>query len=156
MDLRGGAVEWASKDKSSKKHVLEVRRRRRERLKALIFSESLTRAVSPAAEDSAGHRASDPVGERWRHQRVVPSAAGLHQHPRESQLDPSRSRVHSEVAHGYGVCVSVCAHQAWESDEAIEEDMPESPVEKQDKDKEHRDSKKSRGLSPCKQNPQLC
>lgn len=38
------------------------------------------------------------------------------------------------------------AHQAWESDEAIEEDMPESPVEKHDKDKEHRDSKKSRGL----------
>uniref|UniRef100_A0A674NKM3 Rho GTPase activating protein 12b n=1 Tax=Takifugu rubripes TaxID=31033 RepID=A0A674NKM3_TAKRU len=59
VDLRGGAVEWASKDKSSKKHVLE----------------------------------------------------------------------------------------AWESDEAIEEDMPESPVEKHDKDKEHRDSKKNRGLS---------
>lgn len=42
--------------------------------------------------------------------------------------------------------------QAWESDEAIEEDMPESPsTEKQDKDKEkekekeHRDSKKNRG-----------
>lgn len=37
MDLRGGAVEWASKDKSSKKHVLEVRRRRQEHLKALTF-----------------------------------------------------------------------------------------------------------------------
>lgn len=24
MDLRGGSVEWASKDKSSKKHVIEV------------------------------------------------------------------------------------------------------------------------------------
>lgn len=24
VDLRGGSVEWASKDKSSKKHVLEV------------------------------------------------------------------------------------------------------------------------------------
>lgn len=34
VDLRGGSVEWASKDKSSKKHVLEVRRRR-EDLKAL-------------------------------------------------------------------------------------------------------------------------
>lgn len=37
--------------------------------------------------------------------------------------------------------------QAWESDEAIEEDMPESPdTEKHDKDKEHRDSKKGRGV----------
>lgn len=36
--------------------------------------------------------------------------------------------------------------QAWESDEAIEEDMPESPgAEKQDKEKDHRDSKKNRG-----------
>lgn len=26
MDLRGGSVEWASKDKSSKKHVIEVGR----------------------------------------------------------------------------------------------------------------------------------
>lgn len=24
MDLKGGSVEWASKDKSSKKHVIEV------------------------------------------------------------------------------------------------------------------------------------
>uniref|UniRef100_A0AAQ5ZU71 Rho GTPase activating protein 12a n=1 Tax=Amphiprion ocellaris TaxID=80972 RepID=A0AAQ5ZU71_AMPOC len=36
--------------------------------------------------------------------------------------------------------------EAWESDEAIEEDMPESPgAEKHDKEKEHRDSKKGRG-----------
>uniref|UniRef100_A0A3Q2QE18 Rho GTPase activating protein 12 n=1 Tax=Fundulus heteroclitus TaxID=8078 RepID=A0A3Q2QE18_FUNHE len=57
VDLRGASVEWASKEKSSKKHVIE----------------------------------------------------------------------------------------AWESDEAIEEDMPESPgAEKQDKEKDHRDSKKNR------------
>uniref|UniRef100_A0A7N6ATG1 Rho GTPase activating protein 12a n=1 Tax=Anabas testudineus TaxID=64144 RepID=A0A7N6ATG1_ANATE len=38
--------------------------------------------------------------------------------------------------------------EAWESDEAIEEDMPESPGgEKHDKEKEHRDSKKGRGTS---------
>lgn len=36
--------------------------------------------------------------------------------------------------------------QAWESDEAIEEDMPESPgTEKHDKEKDPRDSKKNRG-----------
>lgn len=40
--------------------------------------------------------------------------------------------------------------QAWESDEAIEEDMPESPgAEKHDKEKEHRDSKKGRGVCVC-------
>lgn len=45
-----------------------------------------------------------------------------------------------------GVRVCVCS-QAWESDEAIEEDMPESPgAEKHDKEKEHRDSKKGRGM----------
>lgn len=39
-----------------------------------------------------------------------------------------------------------CVLQAWESDEAIEEDMPESPgAEKQDKEKEHRDSRKNAG-----------
>lgn len=42
----------------------------------------------------------------------------------------------------------MCVLQAWESDEAIEEDMPESPgAEKHDKEKEHRDSKK--GRSAC-------
>lgn len=36
--------------------------------------------------------------------------------------------------------------QAWESDEAIEEDMPDSPgAEKQDKEKDQRESKKNRG-----------
>lgn len=41
----------------------------------------------------------------------------------------------------------MCVSQAWESDEAIEEDMPDSPgAEKHDKEKEHRDSKKGRGL----------
>lgn len=52
------------------------------------------------------------------------------------------------------VCMCACVHvcvwgggQAWESDEAIEEDMPESPgAEKQDKEKDHRDSKKNRGV----------
>uniref|UniRef100_A0A8C7N2B1 Rho GTPase activating protein 12 n=1 Tax=Oncorhynchus kisutch TaxID=8019 RepID=A0A8C7N2B1_ONCKI len=68
VDLRGGSIEWASKDKSSKKHVIEV-------------SELL-------------HKTQTGGG-------------------------------------GQG-----------QSDEAIEEDMPESPgAEKQDKEKDHRDSK---------------
>uniref|UniRef100_A0A8B9LBS3 Rho GTPase activating protein 12b n=1 Tax=Astyanax mexicanus TaxID=7994 RepID=A0A8B9LBS3_ASTMX len=37
--------------------------------------------------------------------------------------------------------------EAWESDEAIEEDMPESPgTEKQDKEKDHRDFKKNKAI----------
>lgn len=43
-----------------------------------------------------------------------------------------------------------CLSQAWESDEAIEEDLPESPgPEGHDKEKEHRDSKRARGQCVC-------
>lgn len=44
--------------------------------------------------------------------------------------------------------ISSSVFQAWESDEAIEEDMPESPgVEKLEKDKDHRPPKKDKGQS---------
>uniref|UniRef100_A0A3Q3Q3W3 Rho GTPase activating protein 12a n=1 Tax=Monopterus albus TaxID=43700 RepID=A0A3Q3Q3W3_MONAL len=93
VDLRGGSVEWASKDKSSKKHVIEVKTRQGTEL--LIQSEN------------------DSVVTEWF--RTLQDTISTH---------------------------------AWESDEAIEEDMPESPgVEKHDKEKEQRDSKKGRGLS---------
>ncbi|XP_035270356.1 rho GTPase-activating protein 12b isoform X3 [Anguilla anguilla] len=92
VDLRGGSVEWASKDKSSKKHVIELKTRQGTEL--LIQSEI------------------DSVINDW-----------------------------------YRSLVETISTHAWESDEAIEEDMPESPgAEKQDKEKEHRDSKKSRVL----------
>uniref|UniRef100_A0A7N8WNL5 Rho GTPase activating protein 12 n=1 Tax=Mastacembelus armatus TaxID=205130 RepID=A0A7N8WNL5_9TELE len=93
VDLRGGSVEWASKDKSSKKHVIELKTRQGTEL--LIQSEN------------------DGVINDWL--RALQDTISTH---------------------------------AWESDEAIEEDMPESPgTEKHDKEKEHRDSKKGRGLS---------
>uniref|UniRef100_A0A8C6U8Z0 Rho GTPase activating protein 12 n=1 Tax=Neogobius melanostomus TaxID=47308 RepID=A0A8C6U8Z0_9GOBI len=85
VDLRGGSVDWASKDKSSKKRVIEG-------TELLIQSEI------------------DSVINDW--YRALTETINTH---------------------------------AWESDEAIEEDMPESPgAEKQDKEKEHRDSKKNR------------
>ncbi|XP_059914004.1 rho GTPase-activating protein 12-like isoform X2 [Gadus macrocephalus] len=88
VDLRGGSVDWASKDKSSKKNVLELKTRQATEL--LIQSDNET------------------VINDW--------------------LQTLQE--------------TICTH-AWESDEAIEEDMPESPgTEKQDKEKEHRDSKK--------------
>ncbi|XP_044076393.1 rho GTPase-activating protein 12-like isoform X7 [Siniperca chuatsi] len=92
VDLRGGSVEWASKDKSSKKHVIEVKTRQGTEL--LIQSEN------------------DAVVTDW-----------------------------------YRALQDTISTHAWESDEAIEEDMPESPgVEKHDKEKEHRDSKKGRAM----------
>ncbi|XP_026230585.1 rho GTPase-activating protein 12-like isoform X5 [Anabas testudineus] len=92
VDLRGGSAEWASKDKSSKKHVIEVKTRQGTEL--LIQSEN------------------DTLINDW-----------------------------------YRVLQDVISTHAWESDEAIEEDMPESPGgEKHDKEKEHRDSKKGRAM----------
>uniref|UniRef100_A0AAQ5XBH4 Rho GTPase activating protein 12a n=1 Tax=Amphiprion ocellaris TaxID=80972 RepID=A0AAQ5XBH4_AMPOC len=94
VDLRGGSVEWASKDKSSKKHVIELKTRQGTEL--LIQSEN------------------DGLINDWF--RTLQDTISTH---------------------------------AWESDEAIEEDMPESPgAEKHDKEKEHRDSKKGRAMKP--------
>ncbi|XP_070708786.1 rho GTPase-activating protein 12b [Pempheris klunzingeri] len=90
VDLRGGSVEWASKDKSSKKHVIELKTHQGTEL--LIQSEI------------------DSIINDW--YRALTETINTH---------------------------------AWESDEAIEEDMSESPgAEKQDKEKEHRESKKTR------------
>ncbi|XP_023865921.1 rho GTPase-activating protein 12 isoform X3 [Salvelinus sp. IW2-2015] len=87
VDLRGGSIEWASKDKSSKKHVIELKTRQGTEL--LIQSEN------------------DSFINDW-----------------------------------YRALTDTISTHAWESDEAIEEDMPESPgAEKQDKEKDHRDSK---------------
>ncbi|XP_058875564.1 rho GTPase-activating protein 12-like isoform X6 [Acipenser ruthenus] len=90
VDLRGAILEWASKDKSSKKRVLELKTRQGTEL--LIQSEN------------------DTVINDW-----------------------------------FKALGEMISTHAWESDEAIEEDMPESPgADKHDKDS--RDSKKSRTM----------
>ncbi|CAG5895695.1 unnamed protein product [Menidia menidia] len=92
VDLRGALLDWASKDKSSKKHVIELKTRQGTEL--LIQSEI------------------DSVINDWF--RALTETINTH---------PS------------------------ESNEAMEEDIPESPgAEKQDKEKDHRDCKKSRGM----------
>ncbi|XP_075878390.1 rho GTPase-activating protein 12-like isoform X16 [Nelusetta ayraudi] len=92
VDLKGGSVEWASKDKSSKKHVIELKTRQGTDL--LIQSDN-----------------------------------------------------ESTITEWYRALQDTVTIHAWESDEAIEEDMPESPgAEKHDKEKEHRDSKKGRSV----------
>uniref|UniRef100_A0A673K9M4 Rho GTPase-activating protein 12-like n=1 Tax=Sinocyclocheilus rhinocerous TaxID=307959 RepID=A0A673K9M4_9TELE len=96
VELKGGSVDWASKDKSSKKHVLELKTRQGMELLLQSDNESLIN--------------------EW-HKALI------------------------EAIHTY----------AWESDEAIEEDMPESPdTEKHDKEKEQRNSKKGRGKKKTK------
>ncbi|XP_030607309.1 rho GTPase-activating protein 12-like isoform X2 [Archocentrus centrarchus] len=92
VDLKGGSVEWASKDKSSKKHVLELKTRQGTEL--LIQSEN------------------DSVINEW-----------------------------------FKALQETISNHASESDDPIEADLPESPgVEKRDKEKEHRDSKKVRAM----------
>ncbi|KAJ8010292.1 hypothetical protein DPEC_G00073520 [Dallia pectoralis] len=92
VDLRGGSVDWASKDKSSKKHVIELKTRQGTEL--LIQSEI------------------DSVINDW-----------------------------------FRALTDTISTHAWESDEAIEVDMPESPgAEKQDREKDHKDSKKTRAM----------
>ncbi|XP_055031098.1 rho GTPase-activating protein 12b isoform X5 [Misgurnus anguillicaudatus] len=92
VDLRGGSVEWASKEKSSKKHVIELKTRTGTEL--LIQSEI------------------DSVINDW-----------------------------------YKALSETINTHAWESDEAIEEDMPESPgTEKHDREKDLKDIKKNRAM----------
>ncbi|TRZ00234.1 hypothetical protein DNTS_014330 [Danionella cerebrum] len=90
VDLRGGSVEWASKEKSSKKHVIELK----------------TRAGTDLL---------------------------------------IQSEIESVVSDWFRALSETINTHAWESDEAIEEDMPDSPgTEKHDKEKDPRDSKKNR------------
>ncbi|XP_043990402.1 rho GTPase-activating protein 12-like isoform X2 [Gambusia affinis] len=94
VDLKGASVDWAPKDKSSKKHVLELKIRQGTEL--LLWSEN------------------DTVVNEWL--KALQEAISAH---------------------------------AWESDEAIEEDMPESPgAEKLDKDKAQSLSKKDKAMKP--------
>ncbi|XP_020494235.2 rho GTPase-activating protein 12b isoform X6 [Labrus bergylta] len=56
-----------------------------------------------------------------------------------------QSEIDSVINDWYRALTETINTHAWESDEAIEEDMPESPgAEKQDKEKDQRDSKKNR------------
>uniref|UniRef100_A0A3Q0S2T6 Rho GTPase activating protein 12 n=1 Tax=Amphilophus citrinellus TaxID=61819 RepID=A0A3Q0S2T6_AMPCI len=58
-----------------------------------------------------------------------------------------QSEIDSVISDWYRALTETINTHAWESDEAIEEDMPESPgAEKQDKEKDHRDTKKSRAM----------
>ncbi|KAG7220009.1 hypothetical protein INR49_009329 [Caranx melampygus] len=100
VDLRGGSVEWASKDKSSKKNVIELKTRQGTELLIQSDNDGLINDWYRTLQDTISTHVSDDTF--------------LTRSPR-----------------------------AWESDEAIEEDMPESPgFDKPDK--EHRDSKKGR------------
>ncbi|XP_030688219.1 rho GTPase-activating protein 12 isoform X6 [Globicephala melas] len=90
VDLKGATIEMASKDKSSKKNVFELKTRQGTEL--LIQSDN------------------DAAINEW-----------------------------------FKVLSSTISNQTVEPDEAIEEDVPDSPgIEKHDKEKDHKDLKKSR------------
>ncbi|XP_034616021.1 rho GTPase-activating protein 12 isoform X10 [Trachemys scripta elegans] len=92
VDLRGAVIDWASKDKSSKKNVIELKTRQGTEL--LIQSDN------------------DVFINEW-----------------------------------FKVLSYTISNQTVESDEAFEDDVPDSPgVEKQDKEKDHKDSKKLRSM----------
>uniref|UniRef100_A0A8C3XVR2 Rho GTPase-activating protein 12 n=1 Tax=Chelydra serpentina TaxID=8475 RepID=A0A8C3XVR2_CHESE len=92
VDLRGAVIDWASKDKSSKKNVIELKTRQGTEL--LIQSDN------------------DIFINEW-----------------------------------FKVLTYTISNQVLESDEAFEDDVPDSPgVEKQDKEKDHKDSKKLRSM----------
>ncbi|XP_078519471.1 rho GTPase-activating protein 12 isoform X2 [Lissotriton helveticus] len=92
VDLKGATVDWASKDKSSKKNVIELKTRNGTELLIQSDSEILIQEWHDALSQTIGN-------------------------------------------------------QTVESDEGIEDEVPDSPgVEKQDKEKDHRISKKSRSI----------
>ncbi|XP_021097615.1 rho GTPase-activating protein 12 isoform X7 [Heterocephalus glaber] len=92
VDLKGAAIEMASKDKSSKKNVFELRTRQGTEL--LIQSDN------------------DAIISDW-----------------------------------FKVLSSTISNQAVETDEAMEEEIPDSPgIEKQDKEKDQKDLKKLRSM----------
>ncbi|XP_069504163.1 rho GTPase-activating protein 12 isoform X3 [Ambystoma mexicanum] len=92
VDLKGASIDWASKDKSSKKNVIELKTRQGTEL--LIQSDNET----------------------------------------------SMQEWHTALSQTIG-------KQTVESDEGIEDEVPDSPgVEKHDKEKDHRESKKSRSM----------
>ncbi|KAM9022714.1 rho GTPase-activating protein 12 isoform 7-T7 [Ara ararauna] len=94
VDLKGALIDWASKDKSSKKNVIELKTRQGTEL--LIQSDN------------------DSFINEW-----------------------------------YKVLNYTINNQVVESDEAVEDEIPDSPgVEKQDKEKENKDSKKLRLKAP--------
>ncbi|XP_029444455.1 rho GTPase-activating protein 12 isoform X6 [Rhinatrema bivittatum] len=92
VDLKGALIEWASKEKSSKKNVIELKTR--QGMELLIQSDN------------------DSLINEW----------------------------------FKALCYTI-SNQVGESEEAFEDDVPDSPgVEKHDKEKDHRDSKKSRSI----------
>uniref|UniRef100_A0ABM5GN51 Rho GTPase-activating protein 12 isoform X6 n=1 Tax=Pogona vitticeps TaxID=103695 RepID=A0ABM5GN51_9SAUR len=92
VDLRGAVVDWASKDKSSKKNVIELKTRQGTEL--LIQSDN------------------DISVTEW-----------------------------------FKVLKNAISNQTVESDEVLDDEMPDSPgAEKQDKEKDHKDSRKLRSI----------
>uniref|UniRef100_A0A3Q2WIU1 Rho GTPase activating protein 12a n=1 Tax=Haplochromis burtoni TaxID=8153 RepID=A0A3Q2WIU1_HAPBU len=87
VDLKGGSVEWASKDKSSKKHVIELKTRQGTDLLIQSENDSIVNDWFKALQDTISNHASesdDPI------EADMPESPGAEKHDKEKDRRDSK------------------------------------------------------------------
>ncbi|KAL3988897.1 hypothetical protein ACER0C_013215 [Sarotherodon galilaeus] len=87
VDLKGGSVEWASKDKSSKKNVIELKTRQGTDLLIQSENESVANEWFKALQDTISNHASesdDPI------EADMPESPGAEKHDKEKDRRDSK------------------------------------------------------------------
>ncbi|XP_063319082.1 rho GTPase-activating protein 12-like isoform X2 [Pelmatolapia mariae] len=87
VDLKGGSVDWASKDKSSKKHVIELKTRQGTDLLIQSENDSIVNDWFKALQDTISNHASesdDPI------EADMPESPGAEKHDKEKDRRDSK------------------------------------------------------------------
>lgn len=87
VDLKGGSVDWASKDKSSKKHVIELKTRQGTDLLIQSENDSVVNEWLKALQDTISNHASesdDPI------EADMPESPGAEKHDKEKDRRDSK------------------------------------------------------------------
>uniref|UniRef100_A0A3P8NFW1 Rho GTPase activating protein 12a n=1 Tax=Astatotilapia calliptera TaxID=8154 RepID=A0A3P8NFW1_ASTCA len=87
VDLKGGSVDWASKDKSSKKHVIELKTRQGTDLLIQSENDSVVNDWFKALQDTISNHASesdDPI------EADMPESPGAEKHDKEKDRRDSK------------------------------------------------------------------
>ncbi|CAI5640488.1 unnamed protein product [Oreochromis niloticus] len=87
VDLKGGSVDWASKDKSSKKHVIELKTRQGTDLLIQSENDSVANEWFKALQDTISNHASesdDPI------EADMPESPGAEKHDKEKDRRDSK------------------------------------------------------------------
>uniref|UniRef100_A0A668TCS1 Rho GTPase activating protein 12a n=1 Tax=Oreochromis aureus TaxID=47969 RepID=A0A668TCS1_OREAU len=87
VDLKGGSVDWASKDKSSKKHVIELKTRQGTDLLIQSENDSIANEWFKALQDTISNHASesdDPI------EADMPESPGAEKHDKEKDRRDSK------------------------------------------------------------------